>query len=129
MKKFEYRFRNQVESINLCDAILITFALALSISLNTQNSPDTTAEKSSVKPTIDVVINESMITRFNTVVYGNEHAGLQHLIQNHNLEEVSLIMQTMDVEEISKATAEQLKNLVEVNKSSMKLQIITVKPD
>ena len=129
MKKFEYRFRNQVESINLCDAILITFALALSISLNAQNSPDTTAEKSSVKPTIDVVINESMITRFNTVVYGDEHAGLQHLIQNHNLEEVSLIMQTMDVEEISKATAEQLKNLVEVNKSSMKLQIITVKPD
>ena len=129
MKKFEYRFRNQVESINLCDAILITFALALSISLNAQNSPDTTAEKSSVKPAIDVVINESMITRFNTVVYGDEHAGLQHLIQNHNLEEVSLIMQTMDVEEISKATAEQLKNLVEVNKSSMKLQIITVKPD
>jgi hypothetical protein len=129
MKKLVYLFRNQVESINIRDAILVTFAFALSISLNGQNSPVTTAEKSSDKPAVDVVINESMITRFNAVIYDDEHAGLQHLIKNHNLEEVRLILQTMNVEEISKATAEQLKNLVEDNKSSMKLQMITIKSD
>jgi hypothetical protein len=129
MKNLVYLFRNHRESIILHDAILVTFAFALSISLNGQISTDTTAKKFSDKPIMTVVINKSMITRFNEVIYDDDHAGLQHLIKNHNMEEIGLILQTMGVEEISKATTEQLNNAVEVNKKAMEQQKINIKPD
>jgi hypothetical protein len=129
MKKLVFRFKNQGENIHFRDAVLTTIALVLSISLNGQNSPDSKADKSSFKPAIDVVINDSMIKKFNDVIFDDEHAGLQHLIKDYNMEDIGIILQTMNVEEISKATTEQLKNVVEVNKSTMKLQVISVKKD
>lgn len=129
MKKWAYQFQNQVESIILRDAFLVAFTLTLSISLSGQSSPDTTADKSSIKPVVDVVINKTMVAKFNAVIYDDEHAGLQHLIKNHTMEEIGIILQTMAVEEISNATAEQLNNVIEVNKNSMKLQVMSVKTD
>jgi hypothetical protein len=129
MKNLVYQIGIQVVGINLRDAILVTFAFALSITLNGQNYPDSTSKKSSDKQTVNVVINESMITRFNAVIYNDENAGLQHLIKNHSMEDIALILQTMGVEQVREATTEKLKNEAELNKKAMELQIIVAKPD
>jgi hypothetical protein len=124
MKNLVYQIGIQVDGFNLRDAILVAFAFALSITLNGQNFPDSTSKKSSEKQTVHVVINESMIARFNAVIYDDEQAGLQNLIKNHSMEDIGLIIQTMGVKEISEATVEKLKNEVEINKKAMEPQII-----
>ncbi|MBN1599920.1 MAG: hypothetical protein JW894_16610 [Bacteroidales bacterium] len=128
MKTCAYYFKNQVDCLNLRGVILTTLILVLTVSLNAQIISETTKEKGSDEPAVDVVINESMINNFNQVEYNDKQAGLQELIKNHDLEEVGLILQTLDMEEISKATSEELKNVASVNKSSMQLQTIKVKP-
>jgi hypothetical protein len=128
MKNLGYQIGIQVDGINMRNAILVIFAFVFSITLNGQNYPDSTSKKSSDKQTVNVVINESMIARFNEVIYDDDNAGLQLLIKNHSMEDIALILKTMGVEEIKEATTEKLKNEVEFNKKA-EPQIIVAKPD